>query len=93
MPLLISSAEALRFKSMMSAQPPRLSTRDISFNASTGLAKFLKAARQSRKSKLAVGNGRLDAEPCWKLTATPASAAFFEAIFTMEWLMSTPVMA
>src|SRR5580658_9877591 len=78
-PWLISLGEALRLRSITTARPPGLSTRHISLRAATGSAKFLKAARHNRKSKLAAGNGMLDAEPCWKLACTPATAAFLAA--------------
>jgi hypothetical protein len=35
----------------------------------------------------------LEADPCWKSTSTPTSAAFFAAIFTNVLLMSRPVIA
>jgi hypothetical protein len=48
---------------MSKAVPPERSTRRISDKAFTGSLKFLKAARQTTKSKLPLSNGRAAALP------------------------------
>ena len=68
---LTSYGRASLLRSISNARPPGRSTRHISRNAPTRSAKFLKAARHSRKSKLFFGNGMFDAEPCLKSTRTP----------------------
>ena len=78
---LIVSGEAFRLRSMISPRPPGFNTRHISLSAPTGSAKFLNAARHSRKSKLSFWSGILEAEPCLKSTRTPASAAFLARHF------------
>ena len=78
---------------MISAWPPGLSTRCISFRARSGSEKFLNAARQTMKSTEFAARGMSEALPWRNWTWTPSFLAYSEAMRTKLSLMSSPVIS
>ena len=68
----IAWAGASLLRSRISALPPGLSTRYISFRAWTGAAKFLKAACEKMRSNDSDSNGMAAASPWLKATSAAA---------------------
>src|SRR5216683_6728698 len=76
---------------MMMALPPGFSTRCISFRAFRGSEKFLNAARQTIRSNKPSSRGMSEALPWMKRATTPSRFAYWDAIVTKDWLISSPV--